>query len=129
MPHKNKDAKAAYLREWRKKNRDYVRQKLREKNSTPEGFAISKNSRLKRTYGITLAEYREMFNKQNGVCFICGNPETNSQRRDNNLSVDHNHITGKVRKLLCSNCNRGLGEFNDNIIIMERAIQYLKDHQ
>lgn len=131
MPHKSKEERAAYLKEWRNKNRDYVRAKLREKNSTPEGFEISKNSRLKRAYGITLNEYRDMFSKQNGLCFICGNPEERGLRRDDslNLAVDHNHTTGKVRKLLCNNCNRGLGAFRDNIAVMERAIQYIKDHQ
>lgn len=129
MPHRDKERRAAYLREWRNRNREYVRAKCREKNASPHGFAIAKNARLKAIYGITLLDYNEMFEKQNGLCFICGNPEISGISRDNNLLVDHNHATGKVRKLLCNNCNRGLGAFRDNIAIMERAIQYIKDHQ
>ena len=67
MDPQRKEKKAAYLREWRNRNRDYVRQKVRETYSTPEGFASHRNSRLKLAYGITLAEYEEMFSKQNGL--------------------------------------------------------------
>ena len=57
-----------------------------------------------------------------GKCFICG---LDKDRR--NLCVDHCHTTGKVRGLLCDNCNVGLGRFKDNITLLEKAIKYLND--
>lgn len=80
-----------------------------------------------RRYGITLEQYDEMMLKQNGVCAICQQHETmkNSKGIVCNLSVDHDHITGRVRGLLCRNCNIGLGCFSDNINLMRTGIAYL----
>lgn len=77
-------------------------------------------------YGITAEEYQAMFDKQAGVCAICGNAETTVQRGViARLSVDHDHVTGKVRGLLCQQCNHGLGHFKDNTEILSNAIDYL----
>lgn len=86
---------------------------------------LSKMDRKKwlRHYGLTQDEYDQMFLEQHGVCFLCKRTDT---RR---LSVDHNHFTGKVRKLLCTKCNAGLGNFDESISVMEQAIQYLKVYQ
>jgi len=84
---------------------------------------------FKQNYGITLDNYNEMVEEQNGVCAICGQPETAFEKRFNRvrkLSVDHSHETGKVRGLLCGNCNKALGGFKDNINILQKAIDYLK---
>lgn len=66
--------------------------------------------------------------KQNRLCAICGNPETRIIRGKSILSVDHNHKTGKVRALLCNNCNQGIGKLKDNIDILKLAIEYLEKH-
>lgn len=76
---------------------------------------------LKRRYGITESQYNEMLAKQKGRCGICG--------RYRKLSVDHSHSTRKVRGLLCSNCNSGLGLLKESIAVMQRAIQYLTKHK
>ena len=55
----------------------------------------------RKLYGITPKEYESMLVKQNGLCFICGNPPTGRF----SLGVDHNHVTSEVRVLLCSGCN------------------------
>ena len=93
----------------------------REKNK--EQVAKSGRKKWLRHYGLTEDAYDAMFLAQNGVCFLC--EQSDKQR----LSIDHNHSTGKVRKLLCKKCNAGLGNFKEKISVMERAIQYLKDHQ
>ena len=80
-----------------------------------------KKADLKKTYGITIEEYKKMLYVQNGVCAIC-EKECVSGR---NLAVDHCHETGNIRGLLCSNCNPGLGHFKDSIKLLDRAIQYL----
>ena len=82
------------------------------------------NKRYKLRYGITYDQYKEMLKKQEHKCAICGIDELES--RDEKLCVDHCHETGKVRMLLCNNCNCGLGLFKDDASILELAAAYLK---
>jgi len=89
---------------------------------------------LKKGFGITLVDYNKMNADQNGVCAICGNKETMVNPRHlhgkpQNLSVDHCHETGKIRGLLCSSCNVGLGYFKDNVALIEKAMNYLLKHK
>lgn len=74
-------------------------------------------------YGITLEQYIEMVAEQNGVCAICKKPET--ARNTTRLSIDHCHATGKVRGLLCQQCNKMLGMGKDNPETLQAAINYL----
>ena len=76
----------------------------------------------KRKYGISLEEYDTLFSLQKGLCAICDG-ECPSKR---SLAVDHDHVTGKVRGLLCANCNRGLGLFKDKIEALQKAVVYLE---
>ena len=78
---------------------------------------------LKSRYGLSVDDYSEMLNKQNGGCAICGT--TKPGGRYDKLHVDHCHETGKVRGLLCHNCNRALGLLGDNISTLTNAINYL----
>lgn len=78
-----------------------------------------KKSNLKRNYGLTLDEYGEMMARQKGCCAICS-------RSMETPNVDHCHETGRVRGLLCSTCNGGLGMFKDCVPLLEQAIRYLK---
>lgn len=80
--------------------------------------------RTKSKYGLTLEEYDEMLKSQGNLCAICGNLET----IDRAMAVDHDHVTGLVRGILCSNCNNGLGRFKDDIKVLENAIEYLRNH-
>jgi len=77
---------------------------------------------LKRLYGITNADYNAMLLAQNGKCKICNINKCLTGKR---LAVDHDHATGKVRGLLCGNCNKALGLFKDSATIIEAAIAYL----
>jgi hypothetical protein len=83
------------------------------------------NKRYKERYDITYEEYKEMLKEQNHKCYICGVDEVDS--RDGKLCVDHCHTTGKVRKLLCHNCNCGLGHFSDDPELLKKAAVYLED--
>ena len=76
-------------------------------------------------FGITLDQYQEMFKKQNGRCAICTEPQS---KRKLAFSVDHDHKTKQIRDLLCGQCNVAIGMFQENIEILEKAIQYLKKH-
>ena len=85
---------------------------------------------LKSNHGITLKQYEAMLIAQGGVCAICGQPETKKLKGTLcNLAVDHNHSTGKVRALLCHNCNVSLGAMRDNPQRLRKAVAYLEYHR
>jgi len=77
---------------------------------------------LKENWGLTLNDYDEMLAAQGGGCSICGTSDFGSKRGH----IDHDHKTGNIRGILCTNCNNGLGRFKDNIEYLEEAIRYLK---
>lgn len=75
-------------------------------------------------FGITVEDYNEMFEKQEGKCAICGKHQTELKKA---LAIDHSHKTGKVRGLLCGNCNIGIGNLQDDPYVITRALEYLQD--
>jgi len=81
-----------------------------------------RNSRLLRKYGLDEKEFDEMAKNQNYCCMIC-------KKECENLCVDHDHDTGKVRELLCVQCNAVLGIFKEDITIFENAIAYITKHK
>lgn len=109
-----KDCVKIASREWRKNN--------------PEKQRVShKASWLKRAYGITLEEYNAIHSKQSGVCAICKQAETRvghwGLKLD--LAVDHCHSTGRIRGLLCANCNQAIGLLRHLPENCKTAEQYL----
>ena len=81
---------------------------------------------MKKTYGITLEDYNLMLERQNGRCAICNGQEIfRGKGKIHNLSVDHCHASGKVRGLLCRNCNQVIGTFKEDIQRFKNAIKYL----
>lgn len=99
----NPDKAAAYNRKWRE--------------NSPGNW---KDLRLAK-YGITADEYDAMWTKQGGVCAICKKDCKTGQA----LSVDHCHVTGEVRGLLCRKCNTALGHLGDSVDLLHAAIEYL----
>lgn len=88
---------------------------------------------LYRAYGITVNEYYRMMKDQDGVCAICEKEESVIDPRNNKpkrLCVDHNHITGDVRGLLCSNCNLGIGylKSDEGVDLLIQALCYIEAH-
>ena len=125
------------------------REKVRLRNiawrqNNPEGYLAAaakwrrnnkpkqQDYKLKVKYGISLEIYTSMWNTQNGKCAICGNPETakhNTTKKIQLLAVDHCHKTGKVRELLCQDCNRGIAKFHEDPKRLQAAIKYLDKHR
>lgn len=103
----SREERAAYMREYRKRRPRNVR-----------------STQLKKQYGITLSDWEEMFAEQGGKCAVCGQVE--GAERYANLAVDHCHVHGHVRGLLCNSCNRGLGMFRDDPETLEAAAAYLR---
>ena len=99
--------------------------KDRVKKRHEENPERTRNNDLKRNYGITLKEHQQMFDQQQGVCAICKSEGDGKLKK---LCVDHDHKTGKVRQLLCRNCNMVLGQVGDNINILQSMIEYLQEH-
>lgn len=98
----NREKYTEYTRNWRRNNQSKVH-----------------NKNLKK-YGIDLRIYTEILESQNGCCAICY-----GQTTKRTFDVDHCHLTGKVRGLLCSNCNRGLGFLKDDPAVLSNASMYL----
>lgn len=119
----NKDKRNSRRNELRKENitrfRDY---EAKQRKLKPDQFSL-KNILARRR--ITKKQYVEMHEKQNGLCSICSQPEVCKSRtkgKIKRLSLDHNHITGKNRELLCHDCNKSLGLFSDSITELENEI-------
>jgi hypothetical protein len=93
---------------WAKKNPDKVAEHRRKRN-------------LKQKYGVTVEQYEQMLTEQKGVCYICSSPP--DRRR---LSVDHNHQTGQVRRLLCDKCNLAIGLLEEDKERLKKVREYLE---
>lgn len=83
--------------------------------------AAERERHLVRKYGITQADYEQMFKAQGGRCAVCRKPQSRS------FDVDHDHTTGAVRGLLCTSCNRMIGHAGDSPAKLEAAAIYLRN--
>lgn len=121
--HREEMKKRLYL--WRKNNPEKSKEIYKKYSNSEKGKIRNKKWAKKNrllSYGITENVLEEMKKKQNNKCAICGKV-INEFTKD--FAIDHNHITGEIRGLLCMNCNIGLGVFRDNKTIMRKAIDYL----
>jgi hypothetical protein len=117
-PSRNPNVRNKYLKEWRDKNKDKL-------------YLQNRQSYLHRAYNLTVEQYNNLRHTQNYCCSICNKHEVELQTNvgktnDQALYVDHDHVTGKVRALLCLNCNTLLGRCNDDKDILAKAILYLE---
>ena len=110
--------------EYRERNKDKLAEKRKAiyEANKPAELLQRRHAKI-RKYGITPDEFNEMLNAQGRVCAICGT-DTPS-KKCSTFRIDHCHQTGKVRGLLCMNCNSALGMFRDNIQSLQNAIAYL----
>ncbi len=96
------------------------------KDKKREQYLARRSSILKRRCGVTEEDYQEMLLKQGGCCAICGTTKPGGKGRV--FHIDHCHVSGAVRGLLCVHCNHGLGSFNDSVKALEQAIAYLNSN-
>lgn len=101
----NREAMLSYAADYRRRNKEVIRHRKR-----------------KAAYGITREQFDELWRTQSGKCAICEETLIDENRQTH---VDHDHTTGKVRGLLCVDCNVGLGRFKDRAIVAFRAAIYL----
>jgi hypothetical protein len=81
---------------------------------------------LERKYGISFAGYQRLWRDQHGCCAVCKAPLDPDRMEAHSACLDHDHLTGAVRGLLCSVCNRALGLLQDDPAILHNAICYLE---
>ncbi len=86
-----------------------------------------KRTHHERYYGIKYSDYLSMCAKQSGLCKVCNGPPAGGRGLYPQLVVDHCHLTGRVRGLLCNYCNQAIGLLQDDPNIIRRASDYLED--
>lgn len=121
---KSRDNAPEYKKQVRKERMsDYS--KIYYQNNKSKAQANARKTNLQR-FGLTDEDYNKLFIKQKGLCEICKKPETATLNgKIVKLAVDHDHKTGKVRGLLCKRCNLFIGHVEEDIIILQNAIDYL----
>ncbi len=132
MPYKDEAYRKVYVRmhsqlpEQRERQRRY---RLEHPDYNKSSNPIKRTSHLKTRYGITDDDYRRMLARQGGGCAVCKVTTPNNGKGNAWFDVDHDHSTGKVRGLLCRNCNVTLGTLEKKRSLMVLLEQYLFIHQ
>lgn len=132
-----KVCQAEATRKWYQENKEYCREKRYDRykknqerdNETVRRFlkknpGKTKEYHLRAKFGIEKEQFNKMLTEQNNSCDICNNEFTKTLL----ASVDHNHSSGKVRGLLCGQCNTGIGLLKENEQTLLNAIEYLRKH-
>jgi Recombination endonuclease VII len=131
-PEKAKEAPRA----WREKNAERFKElqvawrvkqgpeKLAERHSA-DYRSYKRERHLISTFGITAAQYDAMLLEQHNGCALCSRPDLPTKR----LAVDHDHVTGKIRALLCDRCNRGIGLMDEDTARLRAAADYIERHR
>ena len=113
--------------DYRETHKDRLKELQELYRNDPEKRKASKKYHreywLMKNFGLTPDDYDRMLKEQNGGCAICGSDDPGNKR--DHFAVDHNPKTGKVRALLCYQCNVGLGHFKDNPDLLRKAADYL----
>lgn len=107
----NKEKNKAYQKAW------YAAHKDQKKQSTRQRI-------LRKKYGLTPAAFLQLMASQNYRCVICGRPLADNGR----THVDHDHVTGRTRSLLCCTCNQGIGLFHESPDSLRAAADYVERH-
>src|SRR6187549_494841 len=117
------DCTSTYNAIYRKQKPEKFRKYWADYVARHPGRATQKNyfNKLSRVYGLSEATYTEMLQAQNRLCATCG--------KDLPLCVDHDHVTGKVRGLLCDPCNTTLGKIHESVETLQAMIGYLNEHK
>lgn len=123
----NPGKSSEYSRRWERKNPEKVRKIQRARAQKPARKEWQRANLLKKKHRITAEQYASMLQEQNAVCAICKQPERSKLTQ--RLAVDHCHVHGHIRGLLCMSCNNGLGRFRDNPDVLEAAAAYIRKYQ
>lgn len=95
---------------------------LKKEQANRHWHKVGYNKRMEKQYGLTREQFDLLADEQHGVCAIC-------LKQPEKWNIDHDHATGKVRGLLCSPCNLGIGCLGDDEANLRRAADYLQEHR
>lgn len=120
-----KKCKSDSTYKWRKENKELYNNGAKKwrKNNPEKEYGHE----IKRRYGLSLEDYNKMLVKQEMKCALCDTQHDPTKKRGR-LYVDHCHKTGQIRALLCSAHNCMLGYANDDVEILQRAVDYVNKH-
>ena len=120
---RNKEAIIKRTKDYRASNKD----KVADFHKTPKRRATKRAWTLKKKYGLSMQDYNTILAQQGGVCSICGEAETAKDVAGNlkPMSVDHSHVTGVVRTLLCDRCNKLVGALEKNPARTAQILEYI----
>lgn len=128
---RNRDSIQAYQKAWKDANKEAVKayqhayhQSYRQLDAVQQK---TRKRHLRESYKLTPEAFNALWERQCGKCLVCAIEMLPRGRHGASVAIDHNHVTGEVRGLLCRKCNHGLGHFNDDPETLDRAAQYLRD--
>lgn len=110
-----KECRSNDLKKWNDKIRNNPELRVKYRES-------ARLKKIERVFGIAASDFNRMFEEQKGCCAICNKHQSELKK---SLAVDHCHRTGKVRSLLCGNCNTTLGLVGENLVVLQTMIEYL----
>ena len=120
LTEKRREKNRKDARKWRATHPEKDRENKRDWYADHrESASKRQRARNKCRYGLLPGDYESMLDMQDGRCAVCG-------RGDRRLCIDHNHVTGVVRGLLCFGCNTSIGLLNDSPDLLQAAIDYLR---
>lgn len=126
--YRNKNSRK--IKDYRKKyylaNKEKLKEQAKDRYFNRGGKDNSRNAKLQKAYNISLDEYNTIFAEQGNCCAICRRQKCKTGK---SMAVDHCHVTGKIRGILCANCNRSLGVLGESIEILTNMISYLYKHK
>lgn len=109
-------------RRWRLRNPERSRAQVRDwRAANPERFKATDRALRLKKYGLTIDSYERLFASQSGRCACC-----ETEKPEGRWHVDHDHVTGRVRGIVCGKCNTGIGLLGDSVSGVERALRYLR---
>jgi hypothetical protein len=120
--HKNKSTKDKYCSLCKSCNNKHAA--AWNKKQTQKRKIIVQKNNYKKRYGLTVEQKQDLIDGQDSKCAIC----KNDLKDTHDVCVDHNHITGSIRGILCRKCNLGIGHLQDSIDILKSAVKYLKKY-
>lgn len=140
---RNKERRREISRRWKERNREHVlakgrerKQRLYAENPVEKAKVLARGKawrtknreaiRVKKlldSYKISLETYQALLERSDGRCEICRKPQQGPRAK--HLFIDHDHVTGEIRGLLCHHCNMGIGYFRDSPDLMRQAAKYL----
>jgi hypothetical protein len=119
----NREQRLANMKRWQENNREASRAIKRDSQNKPDVKARKRSYALNRSYGLeSEAAYAQLSAEQDHLCGVCQKPSTDGRP----LSVDHDHMNGKIRGLLCRNCNVAAGLIKDDPDLAYRLAEWLR---